>query len=73
MGAVKVSISIEERDLAWLKKAARKQKSTVSGLVGSAVERMRREAALDRVIAYLGDAAELTAKDIKRIEAEWKG
>jgi hypothetical protein len=45
----------------------------VSGLLGQAVERMRREEALDEVIAYLGEAADVDEADVARIEAEWQG
>ncbi len=67
-----MSVSLQEEQVKWLRKAARRQKTTVSGLLGTAVERIRREEALDRVIAYLGDAANLTDDDIELIEAEWK-
>jgi hypothetical protein len=73
MSAVKISVSLEEVDLKWLKKAARRQRASVSGLLGQAVERMRREEALDEVIAYLGEAAEVDEDDVARIEAEWQG
>ncbi|MDD9947817.1 MAG: hypothetical protein OXU20_42645 [Myxococcales bacterium] len=72
MSAVKVSVSLEESDLKWLKKAARRQKASVSGLLGQAVGRMRREEALDEVVAYLGKAAQVDEDDVARLEAEWK-
>lgn len=73
MGAVKLSVSLEESDLKWLKKAARRNKESVSGLLGQAVDRMRREEALGEVIAYLGKAADIDEEDVDGIEAEWKG
>ena len=73
MTATKVSISLQQDHVKWLRKAARRQRTTVSGLLAVAVERIRREEALDRVIAYLGDAAELTDADIKAIDNEWRG
>ena len=73
MGAVKVSVSLEASDLKWLKKVAKRHRTSVSGLLGLAVDRMRREEALDEVIAYLGKSATVDADDVERIEAEWKG
>lgn len=72
MSAVKVSVSLESSNLEWLKEFAKQRKETLSGLVGQAVERMRREAAMDEVIAYLGDAAVLREGDAEAIKAEWK-
>jgi hypothetical protein len=73
MSAVKISVSLDDSDLRWLRIAARRRKKTVSGLLSLAVERMRREEALDQVIAYLGEAAQLSEADIREIETEWKG
>ena len=72
MPAVKVSVSLDAADLKWLRKVAKRKKATVSALLGAAVDRMRREEALDEVIAYLGDSAKVTEADVARIEAEWK-
>lgn len=72
MSAEKVSVSLRESDLRWLRREAREKKATVSGILAHAVARMRREAALDTVIAYLGDEAELSEQDIQAIETEWK-
>jgi macrodomain Ter protein organizer (MatP/YcbG family) len=67
----KVSVSIEEGALEWLKEEAQREKATLSSKMTEAIENLRRDQARDRVIAYLGDAATLTDEDRARIEAEW--
>jgi hypothetical protein len=67
MSAVKVSVSLDQEQLRWLKRQARKHKTTVSALMGEAVADLRRRRALDRL---LGDV-ELTREDIAEIHAEW--
>jgi hypothetical protein len=69
MGAVKVSISLDQEHVRWLKRQARKQRTTVSSLMAEAVGDLRRRRALDRLV---GDV-ELTDKDVAEIHAEWRG
>jgi hypothetical protein len=52
----------------WLKRQARKQKTTVSALMGEAVLDLRRRRALDRL---LGDV-EITEEQVAEIHAEWR-
>jgi hypothetical protein len=71
MAAVKVSISLDERDLRDIKRAARKRKTTVSAVLQEAWAHQKRLEAMDRVIARMGGPWELTSRDNEEIDREW--
>ena len=71
MTAVKASISLERQHMRWLKKQARKRKTSVSALVAEAIVDLRRRAAREELIEQLGGWLELSDKDVAEIEAEW--
>ncbi len=71
MGAVKLSISVDEEQARWLRREARRQKRTVSALLSEATADMRRRQAMRRVVELTGGPIELTADDIADIRREW--
>jgi len=73
MGAVKVSISLDDKQLRWLKQQAKKHNTSVSRIVAEAIAELRRLQALDQLIADLGGPFEFTDQEIAEIEAEWEG
>jgi hypothetical protein len=64
---------LEADELAWLRRAAREQRKSVSGLLGEATRLMRQLSARREVLRYLGPAAELSPKRAREIDREWKG
>ena len=50
MSAVKVSVSLDSEDLAWLRKQAKRRKKSLSAVLTESVRRARRERALDEVL-----------------------
>lgn len=70
MGAVKVSVSLEEGDLAWLKKQAKKRGKSLSAVLSEAVRQTRRERALDEVLRWL-DAPKLTLQQLEEYRRLW--
>lgn len=72
MAAVKVSVSMDEQQLRWVRSLAKKRKTTVSALVGEAVAEWRRVRALDHLIDELGGRLDMTDEEIAEIRAEWQ-
>ena len=73
MAVRKISVSMEADELEWLRRAARQQRKSVSGLLAEATRLLRQLAARHEVLQYVGDAAKLTPRRIREIEREWKG
>jgi hypothetical protein len=73
MAVKKISVSMDAEELAWLRRVAREQKKTVSGLLAEATRLMRQLRARREVIEYLGGEERLTPRRAKEIDREWKG
>jgi hypothetical protein len=69
----RVVVSLDEEDVAWLRKTAREQQTSVSAVLGEAIRLMRQTAARRSVLDRLGGVASLTPKRIREIEREWYG
>jgi hypothetical protein len=68
----KISISIAEPELlAWAKDRAARTKASLSSVVSDAIRRARQQEARERVLAWLGPAAELTPAREAEILAQW--
>lgn len=72
MGAVKVSISLPEEELEWVRAEARRQRSTVSAVMNEAVAAARRHRALGRYLKEVG-APKPTPEEIEEMQREWDG
>jgi hypothetical protein len=70
--AEKISISLDGEALLWMKKRARRQKTTLSAVFFEAAKLLQQQEARLAVIEMLGDKARLTDRDRARIDAEWK-
>jgi hypothetical protein len=67
----KVSVTIDHEALAWMRKRARKDKSSLSAVFTEAARLLRQNEARGRVLDYLGASARLTPKQAKELGAEW--
>ncbi len=70
MTAVKVSVSLDEADLAWLRKQAKRKRKSLSAVLSEAVRQARRERALDEVLRWL-DAPKLTLEQLEEYRRLW--
>ena len=73
MGAVKLSVSLDEEHIRFIKQQAKTRKTTVSALLAEAVEDWRRTRALEHLIEQLGGHVELSPEEITNIREEWQG
>jgi hypothetical protein len=70
--AAKVSFSITEPALLeWAKQRAEREGVSLSSVITDAIRRARQQEARERVLAWLGPAATLTAEREAEILAEW--
>lgn len=67
MGVAKLSITIEESDLKWVKSEAKRLKRSVSAVVADAVAQKR---ALRAQRRYLKNAGPVDEKELRRVIAE---
>lgn len=71
MAAAKVSVSLDEADLAWLREQAERRGKSLSAVLGEAVKQARRERALDEVLQWL-DAPRLTMERLEEYRRLWE-
>lgn len=70
--AAKISFSIAEPTLLeWAKQRAEREGVSLSWVITDAIRRARQQEARERVLAWLGPAATLTAEREAEILAEW--
>jgi len=70
MPAVKVSVSLDERDLRWLRSQAKRRRKSLSSVLTESVQQARRERALDEVLLWL-EAPKLTLEQLENLRKEW--
>jgi len=70
MPAVKVSVSLDERDLRWLRSQAKRRRKSLSSVLTESVQQARRERALDEVLLWL-EAPKLTLEQLENLRREW--
>lgn len=70
MSAKKVSVSLDEADLQWLRDQAEQRGKSLSAVLTEAVRQARRERALDEVLTWL-DAPKLTLEQLEEYRREW--
>lgn len=71
MSTVKVSVSLDEDDLTWLRQQAKRQRKSLSAVVTASVRQARRERALDEVLRWL-DAPKLTLEQLEEYRQLWQ-
>src|SRR5437762_11388091 len=70
----KVSVSLDRADLAFLRTRARRlYGGNLSAVIAEAASRLREEEGRQALVAWLGDAATMTAEERAAIRAEWRG
>jgi ubiquinone biosynthesis protein UbiJ len=67
---VKVSVSIDEKDLRWLRRQAKRRRKSLSSVLTESVQQARRERALDEVLRWL-EAPKLTLERLDEFRREW--
>jgi hypothetical protein len=70
----KISVSLDRSDLHALRRRAKKlYEGNLSAAIAEGVRRIREEEGREALVAWLGDAAEVTAEEREAIVAEWRG
>lgn len=69
MTAVKISVSLDDGDLEWVRRQAKKSRRSVSAVLTEALRRTRRERALDEVLQYLD--AKVSPKQLEKLRRQW--
>lgn len=73
MGAVKVSVSLSEEELAWAQKRAKRLKTSLSAVLTEAVRDQRRAEAGREVLSWLLEAnPAASAEELEEIQREWR-
>jgi hypothetical protein len=70
MGAVKVSVSLSDDVVSWVREQAHAGKTTFSAVLNETVRQARRDRALDEVLEWL-DAPELTPEELDAYRQRW--
>lgn len=70
MPAVKVSVFIDEKDLQWLQRQAKRRQKSLSSVLTESVQQTRREQTLDEVLRWL-DAPNLTLEELGELRRQW--
>ena len=70
MAAVKVSVSLDEKDLRWLRRQAKRRRKSLSSVLTESVQQARRERALDEVLLWL-EAPKLTLEQLDELRRRW--
>jgi len=65
-----VSVSIDEKDLQWLQRQAKRRRKSLSSLLTESVRQRRHEQALDDVLRWL-NAPKLTLEELGGLRQQW--
>lgn len=68
--AEKISVSLSAEDLAWARKRAKREVSSVSAVVSESLRRQRQAEARTRLLADLG-TDDITEADLESVRREW--
>ena len=71
MTAVKISVSLEQKQLRWLRSQAKTLGTTVSALMGEALSDLRRTRERELLIQRLGGRVRVTARETQRFHESW--
>ena len=70
----KISVSLDRSDLSLLQKRARRlYGGNLSAAIADGVRRVREEEGREALVAWLGEAANLTREQRDAVRAEWLG
>jgi hypothetical protein len=71
MGAVKISVSLEEPQLRWLRRQAKSLGTTVSALMAEAVADLRRARERERLLERLGGRVRISDRETAELRRAW--
>lgn len=71
MPAVKISVSMDSNEVAWLRRQAKLKKKSLSAVLSDSVRQTRRQRALDEVLTWL-EAPKLTLKQLEEYRKLWQ-
>jgi hypothetical protein len=69
--AQKVSISVDEGDLKWLRRQAKTRGGNLSAVLAEATRLLRQREARERLLDRFGRDARVSPEDAEKIRAEW--
>lgn len=72
-GAQKVSISVDAKDLKWLRRRAKQRGGNLSAVLAEATRLLRQREARERLLERFGDDAKVSSREADAIRAEWRG
>ena len=68
-----MSISVEAKDLKWLRQRARRRGGNLSAVFAEATRLLRQREARERLLERFGEDATVSADEAEAIRAEWRG
>jgi hypothetical protein len=71
MSAVKISVSLEEQQLRWLRRQAKTLGTTVSALMAEAVADLRRARERERLLERLGGRVRINDREAVELRRAW--
>jgi hypothetical protein len=71
--AKKISISVDDDDLKWLRRRAKRRGGNLSAVFAEATRLLRQREARERLLARFGEDAKVSADDADAIRREWQG
>jgi hypothetical protein len=72
-GARKVSISVDAKDLKWLRRRAKQRGGNLSAVFAEATRLLRQREARERLLEKFGDDASVSPEEAETLRAEWRG
>lgn len=71
--AQKVSISVDEKDLRWLRARAKRRKGNLSAVFAEATRLLRQREARERLLERFGSDGHVSDEEAEKIRSEWRG
>ena len=68
----RVTIVIAPQDLAWVERAAKRQRTSVSAIINAGVAELKRTEAFQRCLDAAGGTDDITDDDMAATYAEWR-
>lgn len=73
MAALKVSISVDAKDLRWMRQRAKRRGGNLSAVYAEATKLLRQREARERLLERFGEDAEVSSTEADAIRAQWQG
>jgi hypothetical protein len=72
-GAQKISISVDAKDLKWLRRRAKQRGGNLSAVFAEATRLLRQREARERLLENFGADAQVSSEEAEAIRREWLG